>query len=80
MVSIGQHFLIGFGEHLRNLLVCKDPQTLKLLEVGGNIKGKYKTQSSSSSTEFLLKALDITNKCDIDYQPATIKTCILNWD
>jgi len=69
----GQHFLIGFGEHLRNLLVCKDPQTLQLLEVGGNIKGKYKEQSSAYSTEFILKALDITNKCDIDYKSSNNK-------
>ena len=26
----GQHFLTGFGEHLRNLLVCQDPSTLRL--------------------------------------------------
>jgi len=69
----GQHFLIGFGEHLRNLLVCKDTQTLQLLEVGGNIKGKYKEQSSAYSTEFILKALDITNKCDIDYKSSNNK-------
>ncbi|HTX87914.1 MAG TPA: DNA polymerase III subunit gamma/tau, partial [Bacteroidales bacterium] len=28
----GQHFLIGFGEHLRNLLVCRDPATAGLME------------------------------------------------
>lgn len=69
----GQHFLIGFGEHLRNLLVCKDPATLSLLEVGGGIKEKYKDQSIQSSVEFLLKALDIANKCDIDYKSSNHK-------
>jgi DNA polymerase-3 subunit gamma/tau len=69
----GQHFIIGFGEHLRNLLVCKDPETLKLLEVGGNIKGKYQEQSGNTSVEFLLKALEINNKCDIDYKNSNNK-------
>jgi len=69
----GQHFIIGFGEHLRNLLVCKNPETLKLLEVGGNIKGKYQEQSGNSSVEFLLKALDINNKCDINYKSSNNK-------
>lgn len=69
----GQHFIIGFGEHLRNLLVCKNPETLKLLEVGGNIKGKYQQQSGNSSVEFLLKALEINNKCDIDYKSSNNK-------
>ncbi|MCD4730910.1 MAG: DNA polymerase III subunit gamma/tau [Bacteroidales bacterium] len=69
----GQHFIIGFGEHLRNLLVCKDPETLKLLEVGGNIKGKYQEQSGNTSVEFLFKALEINNKCDIDYKSSNNK-------
>ncbi|OQX77184.1 MAG: DNA polymerase III subunit gamma/tau [Bacteroidetes bacterium 4484_249] len=50
----GQHFIIGFGEHLRNLLVCQDPETLKLLEVGGSIKSKYNEQSKNCSLEFIL--------------------------
>jgi DNA polymerase-3 subunit gamma/tau len=69
----GQHFIIGFGEHLRNLLVCKNPETIKLLEVGGNIKDKYLEQSGDSSPEFLLKALDINNKCDINYKSSNNK-------
>ena len=69
----GQHFIIGFGEHLRNLLVCKDIETLGLLEVGGNIKGKYQEQSSHTSVKFLLKALEINNKCDIDYKSSNNK-------
>ncbi len=84
----GQHFLMGFGEHLRNLLVGKDPQTIKLLEVGGSIKNKYLQQSITCSVDFLLKALDINNKCDIDYKNsnnknlhlelALMKMCSLN--
>ncbi|MBN2173521.1 MAG: DNA polymerase III subunit gamma/tau [Bacteroidales bacterium] len=69
----GQHFIIGFGEHLRNLLVCKDPGTIKLLEVGKNIKSKYQQQSDSSTVEFLLNALTINNKCDIDYKSSNNK-------
>jgi len=69
----GQHFIIGFGEHLRNLLVCKDPATLQLLEVGGSIKGKYREQAAVCSADFLLKTLDINNKCDIDYKSSNNK-------
>jgi len=69
----GQHFLIGFGEHLRNLLVCKDPVTVKLLEVGGSIRDKYGSQAQQSSVSFLLKSLDINNKCDVDYKSSNNK-------
>ncbi len=70
----GQHFIIGFGEHLRNLLVCKDPGTLNLLEVGGSIRNRYQEQSGLCTVDFLLRALDINNKCDIDYKTSNNKT------
>jgi len=69
----GQHFIIGFGEHLRNLLVCKDPGTIKLLEAGGSIRSRYQEQAGACSVDFLLKALDINNKCDIDYKTSNNK-------
>ncbi len=69
----GQHFLIGFGQHLRNLLVCKDPATLGLLEVGGSIRERYGEQARESSVAFLLKALDIANTCDIEYKSSNNK-------
>ncbi len=69
----GQHFIIGMGEHLRNLLVCKNPETLKLLEVGENIREKYGQQAQSCSNPFLLSALNINNKCDISYKSSNNK-------
>ena len=69
----GQHFIIGFGEHLRNLLVGKDPKTVTLLEVGGNIKGKYLSQAQACKVDLLLKFLDINNRCDIDYRNSNNK-------
>jgi DNA polymerase-3 subunit gamma/tau len=69
----GQHFIIGFGEHLRNLLVCKDPGTIKLLEAGGSIRSRYQEQAGACSVDFLLKALDINDKCDIDYKTSNNK-------
>ncbi|RLD56240.1 MAG: DNA polymerase III subunit gamma/tau, partial [Bacteroidetes bacterium] len=64
----GQHFIMGFGEHLRNLLVSKDKSTISLLEVGDKIKNQYLEQSTTCSLGFLIKALDINNKCDIHYK------------
>jgi DNA polymerase III subunit gamma/tau len=69
----GQHFIIGFGEHLRNLLVCKDSGTVKLLEAVGSIRNRYQEQAGDCSVDFLLKALDINNKCDIDYKTSNNK-------
>lgn len=69
----GQHFLIGLGEHLRNLLVCKDPSSRKLLEVGDNIRNSYFEQSAICDTGFILKALEIGNQCDINYRSSNNK-------
>jgi DNA polymerase-3 subunit gamma/tau len=64
----GQHFLIGFGEHIRNLLVCKDPVTVKLLETAPTIRNRYLEQSGQCPVDFLLKVLDLNNKCDLNYK------------
>jgi DNA polymerase III subunit gamma/tau len=64
----GQHFLIGFGEHIRNLLVCKDPVTVKLLETAPTIRNRYLEQSTLCPVDFLLKVLELNNKCDLNYK------------
>jgi DNA polymerase-3 subunit gamma/tau len=64
----GHNFVAGMGDHFRNLLVSKDAETLQLLEVGKNIKEKYKQQSSSCSLSFLIKGLTLLNKADIQYK------------
>jgi DNA polymerase-3 subunit gamma/tau len=69
----GQHFLIGFGEHLRNLLVCKDAATAKLLETAPSIRNHYVEQSTRCSISFLLKTLDINNRCDLNYKTSNNK-------
>lgn len=61
-------FLNGLSEHFRNLLICKDQATLKLLEVPDTAAEKYKSQSSQSSAGFLLNALNIANQADIHYK------------
>ncbi len=43
----GQHFINGLASHFRDLLVCKDPSTLILLEVGANIRLNYQKQAEA---------------------------------
>jgi DNA polymerase III subunit gamma/tau len=66
----GHNFIAGLAEHLRNLLVCKDPQTLQLLEAGQNIRERYRDQASRCQTMFLLRALKLVNTCDVGYKSA----------
>jgi len=78
----GHNFLIGLEEHFRNVLVCKDPNTLNLLQVSDNIKQKYQEHSSRFSSSFLLSGLNILNQCDLGYkvsknQRLHVEICIM---
>ncbi|WP_243517446.1 MULTISPECIES: DNA polymerase III subunit gamma/tau [unclassified Candidatus Cardinium] len=64
----GHHFVVGLGEHLRNLLVCKDRATIALLEVTDNIRPRYAEYAAQCTISFLLKALTRLNQCDIGYK------------
>ncbi len=64
------NFLIGLGEHLRNLLVSKDAQTIGLLEISESLKQRYSEQSQKCSLNFLLKALALISKTDVNYKSA----------
>jgi len=63
-----QHFVSGLSSHFRDLLVCKDPQTIPLLEVGKVISEHYRQQSENCSFDFLFEALNISNKCEVGYK------------
>jgi len=63
-----QYFIIGLSSHFRDLLVCKDETTLQLLEVGKAIAERYRNQASKLSADFIYKALEISNQCDLNYR------------
>ena len=65
------YFITGLGNHLRNLLVCKDTSTLKLLEMAPAVVERYKEQSSNCSIKFLYEALGNTTKCESEYRQSS---------
>ena len=64
----GQYFIIGLGEHLRNLLICRTKETIQLMETSEEVKKRYLEQMQKCSPSFLLQALEINNQCDINYK------------
>lgn len=64
----GHNFVVGLSEHFRNLMVCKDAATLKLLQLSESIQKKYLAQADQSSLSFLLSALNIGSQCDLNYK------------
>lgn len=64
----GHNFIVGLSEHLRNLLVCKDPKTIPLLELTENTQSRYQEQANNVSSAFLLSGLNILNHFDVNYK------------
>lgn len=64
----GSHFIGGLGSHFRDLLVSKEPATLKLLDTSDTIRQRYLQQSQQVSPGLLLSALNIANHCEVNYR------------
>lgn len=83
----GLVFLEGLALHFRNLLVCKDNGTLKLLQVADNVKEKYKTQAAVTENGLLFNALNIATNAEVGYKAsrnqrlhvelALVKMCLI---
>jgi DNA polymerase III subunit gamma/tau len=64
----GHNFISGLNSHLRDLLVCRDEVTLRLLEATASIKQRYLAQTKLCSEDFLFGALDAGSNCDVSYK------------
>jgi DNA polymerase-3 subunit gamma/tau len=64
----GHHYIAGLASHFRDLLVCKTPKTVELLEVGEDTTNKYLEQAQKTSQGFLLKGIELANDCDLKYK------------
>jgi DNA polymerase-3 subunit gamma/tau len=73
----GQHFITGLSSHFRDLMICKDPSTLVLLEVGAGIRDQYQKQAEDCPLEFLYAGLRIFNQCDLDYKESKNKRLLV---
>ena len=66
-------FITGLAQHLRDVLVSKDPQTIALLETSDAIRQRYAAQAQLCAPVWIFQALDILNTCDINYRTAKNK-------
>ena len=71
------HFVSGFAQHLRDVLVSKDAATAQLLETSDAIRQHYQQQAQKCNARWIFDALDIINTCDIQYRTAKNKRLIV---
>ena len=67
----------GLAQHVRNVMMAKDPQTLPLLETSEEQKAKFQAQAQKAPTSFLYKALKIMNDCDVQYRQSSNKRLLV---
>ena len=77
------HFITGFAQHLRDVLVSKDAATIQLLETSDAIRKRYAEQAQQCDAQWIFKALEVVNTCDINYRTArnkrlTVELCLVH--
>ena len=60
----GQTFTAGLNRHMRDLLMAKRPETLRLIEMTGTLLERYRTQAGACSVEFLFGAISVLTELD----------------
>ena len=73
----GGNMIQGLAQHVRNVMMAKDAQTLPLLETSEEQKAKYQAQAQKAPTPFLYKALKLMNDCDVQYRQSSNKRLLV---
>lgn len=60
----GQTFMTGLNRHLRDLLVAKNPQSLRLIEMTGTLLERYRTQAAACEVGFLFGSIALLTDLD----------------
>lgn len=72
-----QNFITGLASHFRDLMVCKNEETLVLFEVGASIRERYKEMAKICQDAFLYRAIELTNSCDMNYRASRNKRLLV---
>ncbi len=73
----GHQFINGMAAHLRNLMVCKSPETVDLLEVSENVKQRYQKQAIEIGQQYLLSGIEILTQADYQYKTSQNKRLLV---
>ena len=73
----GGHLVNGLASHVRNVLMAKDAQTLPLLETSQQQRQRYQEQAQRCPVRFLYSALQIMNRCDVEYRQSSNKRLLV---
>ena len=73
----GGNLINGLASHIRNVLMAKDEQTIRLLETSQQQSQKYAAQAQKCPVKFLYAALKLLNQCDLSYRQSSNKRLLV---
>lgn len=72
-----QNVVNGLNQHLRQLLLSRDPKTLPLLDLSLSLQERYSAQTLLCNPLHLLQSMDLCNRCDLDYRSSNNKRLLV---
>ena len=66
-------FINGVGQYVRDLMVARDPSTIKLLEASDDERQAIAARAAKLSPEFFYRAMAIVNSTDLNFRTASNK-------
>ncbi len=66
-------FINGVGQYVRDLMVARDPSTLKLLEASDDERQAMAARAAKLPPEFFYRAMAIVNSTDLNFRTASNK-------
>ncbi len=73
----GGNIVNGMAEHLRNVMMARDAQTVPLLEASKRYSQRYAEQAKKCPPAFLYKAIQILTRCDLNYRQSNNKRLLV---
>ena len=73
----GDNIIGGLAAHVRNVMMAKDEQTVRLLETGQRQRERYVEQARRCNAAFLYNTLSLLNKCDLSYRQSSNKRLLV---
>ena len=67
----------GLASDFRDLLVAREPSTLRLLDVADSVRERYREQATRCKPAFLYRALRLCNDCDMNYRTSYNKRLLV---
>jgi DNA polymerase-3 subunit gamma/tau len=69
----GHQFISGLATHFRDLMLCKEPKTIPLLEISESLQQEHAEQAKKLTLSYLMDAIDLAHACELNFKNSNNK-------